>query len=48
VWGYYVYCTDPITGLPGLLWAQRFPTSFAFLVAGNSLPVPLQLSLAQC
>lgn len=44
-WGYYVWCTDPITGMATLLWAQRFVTSFVFNVAGNKLTVPLYLSL---
>ena len=48
VWGYYVYINDPITGLPGLLWAQRFPRSFGFLAAGNSLPIPLNSSWGAC
>lgn len=48
VWGYYVYCTDPITGLLALLWAQRFENSFALEVAGDSLPVVLSASFAQC
>ena len=48
IWGYYVYCTDPITGVSALLWAQRLQNSFAFTAGGQTLPVPLSLSLAQC
>jgi hypothetical protein len=48
VWGYYVYCTDPWTGQPGLLWAQRLVTGFGFTTAGQTLPIPLATSFAQC
>ena len=47
-WGYFVSCTDPITGMTALLWAQRLVTPFAFLAAGNALPVPLTLTLGPC
>ncbi len=48
IWGWVVSCTDPVTSAPALLWAQRLPGSFAFVAAGNTLPVVLQLSLGQC
>lgn len=48
VWGYYVYCNDPITNLPGLLWAQRLVTHFAFNVAGDTLTFPLTISFGAC
>jgi hypothetical protein len=48
VFGYYVWCTDPITGLPALLWAQRFPNAFGFVNPGDQLTVPLSDSFASC
>jgi len=48
VWGYVVSCTDPITGMPAILWAQRLPTGFGFVAPGDSLPLVLRLSLGQC
>jgi hypothetical protein len=48
VQGYWVQCSDPVTGVPGFLWAQQFPAPFAFLTGGDSLPVPLALSIGQC
>ena len=47
-WGYYVYCTDPITHLPALLWAQRLVNSFGFIAPGNTLNIPLSTSFGQC
>ena len=48
VWGYYVSCIDPITGQPGLLWAQRLVHSFGFVNPGDHLDLPLVLSTGQC
>lgn len=48
VQGWWLDALDPLTSVRGLLWAQRLPTPFAFLAAGNNLAVPLQLSLGQC
>lgn len=48
IWGYYVYCTDPLTNVTALLWAQRLVTAFAFTVAGDALPIPLAVSFGQC
>lgn len=48
VFGFWVDCNDPVTGLTGLLWAQRFPTGFAFHAGGDSLPVNIFQSFGQC
>lgn len=48
VQGWWLDALDPLTSARGLLWAQRLPTPFAFLVAGDVFSVPLQLSLGQC
>ena len=48
IWGYYVSCTDPWTGQPALLFAQKFINSFGFINPGDSLPVPLATSFGQC
>lgn len=48
VWGYYVYLTDPLTEQLALLYAQRFVNSWAFLTTGDTLPVALATSFAQC
>jgi hypothetical protein len=48
VWGYYVYCTDPLTSQLGLLWAQRLVSSFGFVAPGDTLPINLTLSFGEC
>jgi hypothetical protein len=48
VWGYAVYCTDPVTKQQVLLWASRFVNSFAFVNPGDTLPLALATSFAQC
>lgn len=46
--GFWVDCLDPITGLTGLLWAQRFPTGVAFHASGDAVPVNMFQSFGQC
>jgi hypothetical protein len=48
VWGYYVYCNDPLTNQPGLLFAQRLVNPWGFVAAGNTLSLPLAVSFGQC
>ena len=39
--GYFVYFVDPVTGLPALLWFQRWDTAFAWFAAGQNYPLNL-------
>ena len=48
IWGYFVSCVSPFTGLPQVLWAQRLPTSWGFTAGGQSLPIPLAMSFGMC
>jgi hypothetical protein len=48
LWGWYAYCTDPITGLQALLQCQNFPTAVPIIAAGQTVPISMQAAFGQC
>jgi hypothetical protein len=48
VYGWFLTVDDPISSNPALLAAQLLPNPFAFFSAGEDLPIPVVLSLAEC
>jgi hypothetical protein len=48
VYGWVLSFIDPATSTRTLFLAQRLPNAFAFFQAGDNLPIPVVLSLAEC